>query len=972
MPKSPIPNPQSPLRPSPMPRSQTSPALSSDAESPEKAITYLNGLGAKVNTAKEEEGGPPTREICLSPSWSDHGEKKRKKEKKRMEKEQKELEKRLKQDAEIKAGKRLSKKPPPAAMETQKMPLALRRNSWMSLISSQPSSGENSRRSSRDEKRLSGISLSSLKSKRRSQSTPGTSAETVRKIADESEQWHSIVSPAAPKLPSFGWRSRKNSFTTDQSIPWDSDDGYEKDLITFAYRLEGSATGSESECMVTTEYKVQPASRTTTSHQSSIPPTLNRSVTEPDLTSAMQQSMQQSMHTRSRQRSPEKKRYTVDNRSPSRVDDFRAQPPKSDSHATQQKEDTGETVVAVADHNNESGHDFPSSPKRRPQLQMRSSHDGSSYVHKQRMYQQQRSIAGFEDEQAVKDANDIAAEIEAIQAEKSVSTYEPDSAPEPRKQSAKSVARAPDVTRRPSENIVTTSVYTKQKYRDKSPSVQPAQAKQPSNDSLKPQVMSQTDGTSEAQQHESLHTSLQSARDLVFLNKTQITPGSKTDRILGFRRRSKAPPAQISVPAIGQNHTLALQSAPPSVTNLEEPMEKRSRIERLFREPKPAFADSSERKRSGSSTSSKAKEPLSDAKLLQSLASTRPTEILSGVKAVQTHTRNRTSSSTVLNDSLPSAMPRSTPESAAKPKAEDGKHSRNNRKAHRDSKLEDSRSKPSEVVLDRKHTSKAVPDAKSTQKAANTTDSPSNPMAEVKSITKATREMVIESTTGDGLVRTTSIKRPRSNPQLQTQTTAMNSLPSLDFLPPLKHQPLIKAKLHSPPRPMPAEVVPPTMPQSAEYVSPLALQNPLTSHPPDLKLIPRSPLRPPSQFPVPTTNRRRTHAPTARNNSSPEVATNPFGKGTLAEGLDAKPVAKLFVICCKCKFWHDLPSKLYEAMALPKELHKDEHVAGGKVKGKSAGARLETAVKCPWCEHAMTTWCCQGWTTVVYLHERHH
>ena len=35
-------------------------------------------------------------------------------------------------------------------------------------------------------------------------------------------------------------------------------------------------------------------------------------------------------------------------------------------------------------------------------------------------------------------------------------------------------------------------------------------------------------------------------------------------------------------------------------------------------------------------------------------------------------------------------------------------------------------------------------------------------------------------------------------------------------------------------------------------------------------------------------------------------------------------------------------------------------------------AQLDTAVKCPWCEHGMTTWCCQGWTAVVYLHQRHH
>lgn len=53
--------------------------------------------------------------------------------------------------------------------------------------------------------------------------------------------------------------------------------------------------------------------------------------------------------------------------------------------------------------------------------------------------------------------------------------------------------------------------------------------------------------------------------------------------------------------------------------------------------------------------------------------------------------------------------------------------------------------------------------------------------------------------------------------------------------------------------------------------------------------------------------------------------------------------------------------------------------AKGKGKGKDADAGagqglgvVETRVRCPWCEHGMSTGCCAGWTTVVYLHERHH
>ena len=183
-----------------------------------------------------------------------------------------------------------------------------------------------------------------------------------------------------------------------------------------------------------------------------------------------------------------------------------------------------------------------------------------------------------------------------------------------------------------------------------------------------------------------------------------------------------------------------------------------------------------------------------------------------------------------------------------------------------------------------------------------------------------------------------------------------NSLPSLDFLPQLKHQPFVKRQPQF--LPVAKDRFPP-VPKDYATIKSMADKQTTTSHAPNLELMPRSPLRVPSQFPVPGQTFNR---------SSTDVGTVSFGKDALGEGMEAKPIAKLFVICCKCKFWHDLPSKLYEAMALPKELQPDESV--GKV--KFTGGRLETAVKCPWCEHAMTTWCCQGWTTVVYLHERHH
>lgn len=340
-------------------------------------------------------------------------------------------------------------------------------------------------------------------------------------------------------------------------------------------------------------------------------------------------------------------------------------------------------------------------------------------------------------------------------------------------------------------------------------------------------------------------------------------------------------------------------------------------------------------------------------------------------KQAQSHSRTRTASSAALNDNVqpPKSLPRSSTEpvliSTSKPiksamKVRDGPQSPNLECNAAQSKLE----RPP-----RKQTTIADPNFMN----KTATDPPNEPKTlrpvfsfeyEDKAMNKSVQEVIVESETGEGLIRKASLTRPRSNPQLQTQTTASNSLPSLDFLPQLKHQPLVKRERQSPTRPAATE---PNSTAIAQYQTPIVPQTHQSTSPSssfesdfrsEFKLPPRSPLRP-SQFPLPTTTRI--------NRSATDVGTLSFPQTAIAENLGAKPLAKLFVICCKCKFWHDLPSKLYEAMALPMELHKAQ-----TGEGRVAGARLETAVKCPWCEHAMTTTCCQGWTTVVYLHERHH
>ncbi|KAB8228093.1 uncharacterized protein BDW43DRAFT_230728 [Aspergillus alliaceus] len=119
-------------------------------------------------------------------------------------------------------------------------------------------------------------------------------------------------------------------------------------------------------------------------------------------------------------------------------------------------------------------------------------------------------------------------------------------------------------------------------------------------------------------------------------------------------------------------------------------------------------------------------------------------------------------------------------------------------------------------------------------------------------------------------------------------------------------------------------------------------------------------------------------------------------------------VAKLFVICCHCKFWHDMPPEMYARLAfptkssahtghshpiplIPKSMPNDQASAkttAGALLGPSvqlSATRQESTsalrpmaqlpgpvVRCCWCEHHMSRVCCQGWTTIVHLRERHH
>lgn len=145
-------------------------------------------------------------------------------------------------------------------------------------------------------------------------------------------------------------------------------------------------------------------------------------------------------------------------------------------------------------------------------------------------------------------------------------------------------------------------------------------------------------------------------------------------------------------------------------------------------------------------------------------------------------------------------------------------------------------------------------------------------------------------------------------------------------------------------------------------------------------------------------------------------------------------IAKMFVICCKCKFWHDMPSDAYAKLAFPtvaalknklitgptqSSRHSEEDggagwpsisepsspqpnkmddetrasanligtgshgsrqstntMNSGKISPPSAFSRFsflnQSVIKCCWCEHRMSRTCCAGWTALVQLRERHH
>ncbi|RDW87631.1 hypothetical protein BP5796_03325 [Coleophoma crateriformis] len=99
------------------------------------------------------------------------------------------------------------------------------------------------------------------------------------------------------------------------------------------------------------------------------------------------------------------------------------------------------------------------------------------------------------------------------------------------------------------------------------------------------------------------------------------------------------------------------------------------------------------------------------------------------------------------------------------------------------------------------------------------------------------------------------------------------------------------------------------------------------------------------------------------------LRTSPKSKpGSSGSTVGPKPgmdsIAKMFVVCCSCLYFHDLPSKVYECMTKPDNIVEDKDLG--------VTGQMTTMVRCPWCEHGMSTSCCSGILTTLQVIQKLH
>jgi hypothetical protein len=206
-------------------------------------------------------------------------------------------------------------------------------------------------------------------------------------------------------------------------------------------------------------------------------------------------------------------------------------------------------------------------------------------------------------------------------------------------------------------------------------------------------------------------------------------------------------------------------------------------------------------------------------------------------------------------------------------------------------------------------------------------------------------------TNSSGLIREPSLSRSISTPEMQ----------DLSFLPTLKHQSLARPPKGKGKGILGKKGKQASVSKEQENHSPTDLVRPSP--------IPISDAITKSEGSSPTSPHSSQYLQNARLNiprgsRSPMKSTFPPGHLPLPQTGGPEPIAKMFVICCSCKYFHDMPSKVYECMAKPDNIVKDTNLGVSGV--------ISTSVKCPWCGHGMSTSCCAGYASVVFLRERLH
>ena len=209
--------------------------------------------------------------------------------------------------------------------------------------------------------------------------------------------------PQLPKLRGFGWHSRQSSSAKSNAA---SGGAYEKDVVQFAYSLEASS-GANHPGNFTVNYGDD---RTNSSQKTRPlllgPPSFSRSKTAPDIIGA--EGRAAGIDT---QRPPWTQGDGQDGTFLDRLGGGRGrhQLPTAAGKENEDAMRMQPTGKFMSDEFLQISrlHTGGSGSGVQPSL-VKSHKDGSSYVHKQRMHQQQLSIAGYQDELAVRDANEKA------------------------------------------------------------------------------------------------------------------------------------------------------------------------------------------------------------------------------------------------------------------------------------------------------------------------------------------------------------------------------------------------------------------------------------------------------------------------------------------------------------------------------------------------------------------------------------